>query len=50
MKEPARGSRRLHQGQKRKNSGELGQRQRGQRFGSSGCDQGRRTFCLHIGQ
>ena len=49
-KEPAAGSRRPHHGQKRKKARETGQRQRGQRSGSSRCDQGRRGFCLQTGQ
>ncbi len=50
MNEPARGSRRPHQGQKRMNAHEVGQRQRGQRSGNAGCDQMRLTLRLHSGQ
>ncbi len=50
MNEPARGSRRPHQGQKRMNAHEVGQRQRGQRSGNAGCDQTRLTLRLHNGQ
>jgi len=50
MNDPARGSRRPHQGQKRMNAAEVGQRQRGQRSGNAGCDQTRLTLRLHIGQ
>jgi hypothetical protein len=50
MYEPARGSRRPHQGQKRMNAHEVGQRQRGQRSGSAECDQTRLTLRLHSGQ
>ncbi len=50
MYEPARGSRRPHQGQKRMNAHEVGQRQRGQRSGNAGCDQTRLTLRLHSGQ
>ncbi len=50
MNEPARGSRRPHQGQKRMNAHEVGQRQRGQRSGNAGCDQTRLTLRLHSGQ
>jgi hypothetical protein len=50
MNEPARGSRRPHQGQKRMNAHEVGQRQRGQRSGSAECDQTRLTLRLHSGQ
>jgi hypothetical protein len=50
MNEPARGSRRPHQGQKRMNAHEVGQRQRGQRSGNAECDQTRLTLRLHSGQ
>jgi hypothetical protein len=50
MKLPARGSRRPHQGQKRRKARDVGQRQRGQRSGSSGCDQTRFVFRLQSGQ
>jgi len=43
MYEPARGSRRPHQGQKRMNAHDVGQRQRGQRSGNAECDQTRLT-------
>jgi hypothetical protein len=50
MNEPARGSRRPHQGQKRMNAHEVGQRQRGQRSVNAECDQTRLTLRLHSGQ
>jgi len=50
MNDPARGSRRPHQGQKRMNAHEVGQRQRGQRSCNAGCDQTRLTLRLHNGQ
>jgi hypothetical protein len=49
-KAPALGSRRPHQGQWRQKARETGPRQRGQRSGRSGCDQGRPGLRLHTGQ